>query len=358
MASSLIRRISLSAARRGGVYGLLRRVNQGPTVLFYHGIEEKLSDPEVQSLHLPLASFERHIRYLRRHREIISTDYLYDCLMNGHRLDPRQVVLTFDDGYKNNAEILAPFLKGWDLPFTVFISTRHVLEGRRFQVYLLRTAFLYTEHKVIHLASIQRSFEAGTPQAKRSALREASAAMKEAPLRIVEWMMSECRQLLRPERWAELDQRFASDEPMNWQDVIRIQSMGATIGSHCHDHCILHSEEPPPEVRSQVMDSKRVIEQQFGECKFLAYPNGTARDISATAYQSVREARYRMCFTTIEGEITAKSDLYYAPRVFAQPGFEEFCYMLNRTGTQNESYDMACRSFQSGNAVSAAANRI
>ena len=54
---------------------------------------------------------------------------VFEQLASGSRLDPRHIVLTFDDGYKNNIRIIAPLLHSWNLPFTIFVSTRHISEG-------------------------------------------------------------------------------------------------------------------------------------------------------------------------------------------------------------------------------------
>src|SRR6266478_2837072 len=126
LTTKTIRRLSLSVSRCCGLQSLLRSESRGPTVLFYHGVEENIIDPEVQLLHMPLRVFEKQIAFLRRHREIISMDHLHECIVNRHGLESRQVVLTFDDGYKNNLSIVAPLMKAWNLPFTIFVSTRHI----------------------------------------------------------------------------------------------------------------------------------------------------------------------------------------------------------------------------------------
>ena len=81
---------------------MLRRWKSGPTVLFYHGVEEKIVDPRIQTLHLELAAFEKQIGYLRKHFDIVSIDDLCDGVTGGKKLPPSMVVLTFDDGYRNN----------------------------------------------------------------------------------------------------------------------------------------------------------------------------------------------------------------------------------------------------------------
>jgi hypothetical protein len=112
--------------------------------------------------------------------------------------------------------------------------------------------------------------------------------------------------------------------------------MGATIGAHCHDHCILHPNQPEKEVHLQLSASKAAVETNVANCKYMAYPNGTTGDISAVAYSAAKSAQFQMAFTTIAGEVTPDVDCFLVPRIFATPEYEEFCYRLNRTDKQNE----------------------
>src|SRR5215467_5224946 len=71
LTTSAARRAALVASRISGVQRLFRRRSQGPTVLFYHGVEERISDPIVQGMHFPMDLFEKQIRFLRRESEVI-----------------------------------------------------------------------------------------------------------------------------------------------------------------------------------------------------------------------------------------------------------------------------------------------
>jgi peptidoglycan/xylan/chitin deacetylase (PgdA/CDA1 family) len=340
-----IRRLSLAVSRYCGAQRLFRLWSKGPTVLFYHGVEKKILDPAVQGLHIPLRLFERQIAFLRRHREIISMDYLYESILNRYELDPRQVILTFDDGYKNNLHIVGPLLKAWALPFVVFISTRHISESRRFPTYYIRTAILHTEKKSVYLRSMNKGFYLATREKRLAAAHTIIQVAKRAPLELVEQIQADCMSQLTSEKWAELNARFSSDEPMSWEDATQITSMGATIGSHCHDHCILHVGQREEEVHRQLAKSKAAIEAHFPECKYLAYPNGTVTDISNVAYSAAKSRQFRMAFSTILGEVTLDSDCFLAPRISADREYEEFCYLLNRTGRQNQVYQLVQSEF-------------
>src|SRR4051812_38390882 len=82
----------------------------GPVVLYYHGVAERVIDPLVESLPLPLQKFDEHIQYLRKNYSIISMDEFAE-LQRKRRLNSSHLLLTFDDGYKNNLTTVAPYLK-------------------------------------------------------------------------------------------------------------------------------------------------------------------------------------------------------------------------------------------------------
>jgi peptidoglycan/xylan/chitin deacetylase (PgdA/CDA1 family) len=309
-------------------------------VLFYHGVEEIIVDTEVQRVHIALPLFERQIAFLRRHREVISLDDLNEGFQKGYRLDPRQVVLTFDDGYKNNLRLVAPLLRSWNLPFTIFVSTRHISGSRRFPMYYLRAAILYTKRTQIHFRSIQASFDLGTWKTRLSAATTVTEIAKKVPLEVVNALIVECLEQLPSERWTELNVSFMSEEPMDWKDVRAVSSMGATIGSHCHDHCILHDKLTDEMVCWQLSESKNAIERNVGECRYFAYPNGTPSDISDYAHRAVESAQYHMAFSAIPGEMTWDVDRFLAPRLSAALEYEEFCYVLNRSSKQNQFYNV------------------
>ena len=83
MMSPACRRLALTMTRHCGVQSLFHLRSRGPAVLFYNGVEETLSDPAVQCLHMPLRDFEKQIDFLRRNREVISMDYLLSPWLSG-----------------------------------------------------------------------------------------------------------------------------------------------------------------------------------------------------------------------------------------------------------------------------------
>jgi len=325
------------AAQVPGVYFIIRKLKAGPIVLFYHGVEEQIIDPRVQTLHIPFHHFEKQIAYLRKYFDIISLDHFCDCLSNGHKIDPSQIIMTFDDGYKNNLNIVAPYLEAHDIPFSVFVSTRHITEGRRFPTYYLRASVFYSRDK--HAKILNEEFDISTHAGKQSTIGVISKKLKHSPQKIAEQIVEDLIGLLPKGQWLELNHRFSSDEPMNWDEVKQLHDRGVVIGSHCHDHFILHNKQSMEEIDDQLQTSKALVQEHVGECKYIAYPNGGMSDIFPDAVASVRANQYLAGLTTIAGEVEAQTNPYILPRIGAHiEDMPHFKFTINTGFRHNRDY--------------------
>lgn len=97
------------------------------TILFYHRVADQHPNPWT----ITNRSFARQIRWLRRNFDLISLAEAQRRLRTGD--SPRAAVsITFDDGYAENCEQALPLLIRERIPFTYFVASRFVLEGRPF----------------------------------------------------------------------------------------------------------------------------------------------------------------------------------------------------------------------------------
>lgn len=325
----------------------MRRYKKGCTIFFYHGVENKLVDPLLQEVHLPFSQFEKQVKYLMKNYKIISLDYLYDCIINGYKIDPSHVLLTFDDGYKNNIDVVEPFLRSMNTPFSVFISTRHIDTGKRFPTYYLRAAILYTEKEYISVPSINKYLDISSQDKRWLAISNMAAVLKSVPQQTVDLMVSDLVKLLPDDRWVEMNNLFMSDEPMNWDDIKKLHKSGVIIGSHCHDHAILHDHQSGSEINYQLKTSKELIEKHLGECKYFAYPNGSMKKISLEAMLGVKENRYLLGFSIVPGEIETPVNTFLLPRILAVTDFDEFKFHLSSCSFYNKKYIEWSYSFSS-----------
>jgi len=121
MRGSTIKRLfgqSLFGSRLDAV--LLRNA---AVVVAFHRIRDNVapSDP----LTVDTATFERYCRFFRRHFRVVSLPELVSKLERGSPPN-RELVITFDDGYRDNYENALPVLEKLSLPATFFLITQWI----------------------------------------------------------------------------------------------------------------------------------------------------------------------------------------------------------------------------------------
>jgi peptidoglycan/xylan/chitin deacetylase (PgdA/CDA1 family) len=80
----------------------------------------------------PATGFAALCRYWRDHYEIISLDQLLARLAHGDVAGAPTLSVTFDDGYRDNHDVAAPILDGFDMSATFFITAGAIGTERRF----------------------------------------------------------------------------------------------------------------------------------------------------------------------------------------------------------------------------------
>jgi len=336
-----------SALRGTGLHKAARLWCKGPVVLFYHGVVERKNQPRMQYLHMPLERFEREAAYLAREWEVISLDDLAQGLAEGKGLNRRQAVLTFDDGFRNNATLAAPVLEALNLPYAVFISTRMVEENLRAPSYYMRALLFLSGLKKIKVPSLDIELSLEGEAAVEAARQTLRTALERLPQEKVRLIIQDLINALPVERWAEIDGSLSSEAMMTWPEVETLAAGKATIAAHCHDHAILHAAQSAEEVDYQLGESKKRIEARLGPCRYFAYPRGVASGVSPLALQKVEEHGFELSFTTLAGEVYQVPSPHLLPRFISpdldSPSLDSLSYLLSSRFRIQEEYLAQCR---------------
>lgn len=296
---------------KSGLAALQRGKNQTPRVLFYHGVS-KIHNPLVESLHIEPDMFIRHLNYLQRYYELISMDEFHHRWQQ-HSFTGKEVTLTFDDGYKNNLTVMAPILQKLGIPFTIFISTRHIDSGERFTTFIGRAIIFCPQLSHIRIPEIGLDTSLSSTWQRKKVFEQISYAVKHSNISKVNRITQQLVEQLPPAEYQQLCDYYQADSLMDWEDVIMLnRKYGCTIGSHCLDHFICNDSQEKEEIERQIVESKNRIEEKTGvSCQYLAYPNGNANQ---TALAAAEKAGYKFGFVTDYKHISPETSAFCMPR--------------------------------------------
>lgn len=104
-------------------YGTLKYNNTSIPVVMYHSIDYEKGN----ELRVPKEKFREQMKYLKDNAyTTLSLDELYSFIINNKPIPEKSIVLTFDDGYKDNYNNAYPILKEFGFNATVFVITNCV----------------------------------------------------------------------------------------------------------------------------------------------------------------------------------------------------------------------------------------
>lgn len=103
-------------------YGPCAKIN----VLMYHHIQDEKTAKEKGQMSLTVTPefFRKHLEYLRDNGySVITMAELKSFFNSGTALPKKPVMITLDDGYKDNYEMMYPILKEFGFRATIFVAT-------------------------------------------------------------------------------------------------------------------------------------------------------------------------------------------------------------------------------------------
>lgn len=288
---------ALAAVRRLGGLRLLESFygRSRITVLAYH----RVVDPDARGFvgfwgnaSATPAEFEAQMDWVAERMNPVTLEQVVASL-DGADLPDSALLVTFDDGYRDNLISAAPILEGRGIPATIFLATDHI--GTADPFWWDRAAWRFERH--------------GPGDADLPVLGERTWS---DPREIaVDWISA--AKLLpdreRVEAVHALDDTLDGDVGsafegalLTWDDVDALASNGWTIGAHTCRHPILTRLPNPEQVHAEVSGSvDRVREATGGDVLGFAYPNGQPGDFDEVTRRAVADAGVPLAFSLVPG---------------------------------------------------------
>lgn len=292
MLREFVKRIGFGAVRSLGGAALARRVLRGRLrVLCYHGVvrDAAARGPRYRNT-VSLAAFEAQLRSIVRRDRPVDLATVLAWVRHGTPLPERAVLVTFDDGYRNNLTVAAPALAAHGVPALVALST--ALIGTREMLWPteLELRVVDGDWDAIPMPDSGELVPRPPDQAGREALadrvRKVAKGMSDAARRAwLERLRGVSRLALE-----RVDPELV--EFLDWNEVRRLADFGIALASHTVSHPILSKLEPDA-LERELRESKLRIERETGRaCEAIVYPNGKPADISPAVFEAARRCGY------------------------------------------------------------------
>lgn len=281
-----------------------------PAAVFFHGVERQIDDPVLQNNHHERDAFAAMMRELRARFDVLPLSAL-DHVLRDPQKHARAVFLMSDDGYANLIDA-ADILEELQLPWTLFVSTRHIGSAERNPMFRARLFLRYApigDYVLPHVGPVQFLTRERDVEETRVV-----AVLKTLPAECAQAALDAMDAVLADAGLGELASLFPSDRFLSWEEVKALGRRGVAIGAHAHWHWPMNARQTHAHLVEQAALPKRLIEAEIGACAAFAYPFGNVDDVSRDAWHAVRDAGYTCAFTTLSGTLDASTNRFLLPR--------------------------------------------
>ena len=331
----LIKLMVAGAFLYSGLWRLLFAVNrlfsrtQPTIILMYHRVVPQIPSAHKQSwlrfhsqpgIVVSPEMFKRQIVYLTANYSIVSLESLVENIEHHKTLKRSSVVITFDDGWRDNYEYAFPVLNYASTPATVFLSTGFV-----------GTTRIFWPERLLHMFGCGDRTKLSVPDLPQELLStklgEIITEMCAADNDVLENHFDACISLLksaRPEPREELMAaiakqvfpnsvaQFAERVVLDWDEIALMQKEHIDFGSHGVNHELL-TEISYDDAERELRESAEAIAVRLNSGMLtLAYPNGNHNE--AVRKQALTLG-YRCAVTVKRGAVYSSSDLMSLPRI-------------------------------------------
>ena len=297
-------------------YAFLRRklTKSQVGILLYHSVSPSHANWNLKPLNPP--SFERQMEYLRQNYEILPLDRLVQYIRQGTPLPEKAVVITFDDGYKDNYLYAYPILVKHGIPATIFITTGHIGSSKLFWFdevkYLVQLTPL-NQLDLDELGSYPLRTEADRFRNSLIISRKLRKLPEESKRGLIGKLINTCQ--------VDIPDNLGEALFLSWDEVREMSEDGISFGAHTVTHPVL-TNLPLERARWEIVQSKKDIEEELGkEVTAFAYPFGL---FNAEIAGLVKESVFTSAVTTESELVNRMANPYELPRIGTVGDFNKF----------------------------------
>ena len=180
-------------------------------------------------MNITVSMFEAHLMYLNKYYQFVSLRQAVDYLETGRKFPCNSIVLTFDDGYRDNYTNAFPLLKKYKIPATIFLSVDNINKNRTLWYDGVSSAIFNLKLDEIDLRKFGlKIYNLRSYRDNISSSQKIIWSMKYMPADKRNAIITHIRNIERHNSVKE----FSSVELLSWDDINEMKASGISFGSH------------------------------------------------------------------------------------------------------------------------------
>lgn len=277
-----------------GLYHRVRNADSLTVVMFHRTLRP--DDPRWASCDpdytLGEDLFVASLAFFKRHYRVVSLDEVLRARRDGTALPPRALLITFDDGWLDNADYAMPALQRAGLPAVMFVVADAVGAGQPFYQERIIAAWRHGRLTVAALAATMDAQVTGTAEQNGiDDLRRLIAMLETLP--------STQRRAILDRHADALDDGL--QHMIDVADLARLRAGGIELGLHGKSHVPMRRAE---DLDAELGGAREAMAAMLGApeglastaCATMSFPHGSFDDAIAAR---AREAGYELLFTSV-----------------------------------------------------------
>jgi peptidoglycan/xylan/chitin deacetylase (PgdA/CDA1 family) len=282
---------------------LLRRAPawRGVLVLNYHRVGDWTGSPFDHALWSATADgFAAQLALLARETDVVGPADVAELARRGRG---RHVLITFDDGYRDNYEIALPLLRAHGLSATFFLATG----------FLDRPHVAWWDEIAWMTRNATRSLPGGAEAAGKRFTHEYKHMPAERKAAFLDAIAEQTGA-------GRCDASVAEGMWMSWDEARAMRDAGMAIGGHTVTHPVLGSLDED-EQRAEIAGCRERIAAELEEpMRWFSYPVGFPSSFDATTRAQLEAQGVELAFSFYGGWLRAGAlDPFDVPRVNVGP---------------------------------------
>ena len=287
-------------------------------ILTYHRvlpIQQSICYP-FQGMVMPRDTFEAQMSYLANSYVVLSFSQAIERLQSGN-LQKRSVVVTFDDGYRDNYDYALPILKKYAIPATFFVVTDALEQRMRLwwdevaeaiRLLSLREPLTKEESEQFPPWVCEMLHKLSGKNGHQNVADELVHAMNDISLND--------RLMIRESllRLINHDMRRIQDLMLTWEQVKEMHNSGMSFEAHTRTHAFI-DELPENEARKEVQDCVNSLKSNLNtSIQYFSYPRGR---FTERLQPLLEDAGIRAAVTTDQGQNRSGTNVFQLKRLDA-----------------------------------------